>query len=199
MTFLNSKYHTVFKIVFFAIFILLAILQIRKLVTFDTISLAFLVIGTIPILLPYLTKNFRSIEVFGVKAELLEKIEVQKDKLAVQEVKLQEQQNFINELVKYSMSASIFDHLCGISLLKVYLYNDNEYFRREMYFLRDNGFIRPKGSGFLDFSEKNNHSNLVDIAEPTPIGMTFVRLRKDQIPSQMLKDLENLRISPENI
>jgi hypothetical protein len=199
MTFLNSKYNTAFKIVFFAIFILLAILQIRKLVTFDTISLAFLVIGTIPILLPYLTKNFRSIEVFGVKAELLEKIEVQKDKLAVQEVKLQEQQDFINELVKYSMSASIFDHLCGISLLNVYLYNDNEYFRREMYFLRDNGFIRPKGSGFLDFNEKYNHSNLVDIAEPTPIGMTFVRLRKDQIPSQMLKDLENLRISPENI
>ncbi len=87
------------------------------------------------------------------------------------------------------MSASIFDHR-GISLLKVYLYNDNEYFRREMYFLRDNGFIRPKGSGFLDFSEKNNHSNLVDIAEPTPYRNDICETAQGSIPSQMLKDLK---------
>src|SRR5690348_9610294 len=51
----------------------------------------------------------------------------------------------INQLVTFSMSASIFTHLCGIALLHKYNYIDNDGNRREFYFLRDNGFIRPKG------------------------------------------------------
>ena len=71
-------------------------------------------------------------------------------KLARVEQKVDEQQLLINQLVHYSMSASVFHHLCGIALLHKYVYNDDDPSRREMYFLRDHGFIRPKpGIGFL--------------------------------------------------
>jgi hypothetical protein len=46
----------------------------------------------------------------------------------------QEQQRIIDELVKYAMSASIFRHLCGVTILKDYKYFHNEGNRREFYF-----------------------------------------------------------------
>src|SRR4051794_6416906 len=94
------------------------------------------------------------------------------------------------------MSASIFTHLCGIALLWEYRYHDDEHNRREMYFLRDNGFIEPKGRDFLSFDESVNQANLAEIAEPTPIGWLSVRLRKADIPGNMLGDKRNLRIDP---
>jgi hypothetical protein len=107
-----------------------------------------------------------------------------------------EQQSVINDLVKYSMSASIFDHLCGIALLREYKYVDGEANRREMYFLRDSGLIRPTGQGFLDFNAGCNGMNLVDVAEPTPIGRYCIRIRRSEIPSNMLLDRANLRVDP---
>lgn len=65
-------------------------------------------------------------------------------KLARVEDKVDEQQRLINELVHYSMSASVFHHLCGIAILHTYEYSNDESSRREMYFLRDHGFIKPK-------------------------------------------------------
>lgn len=195
----NPRIKTGLHLGFFLLFISLAILHQSNIVKFDAISLALIVIGFLPFLLPYLNKNFKSIEIFGVKAELLDKIEKQKDKIEQNEIKLDEQQKIINELVKYSMSASIFHHLCGIALLKVYVYRDNEYFRREMYFLRDNGFIMPKALGFVDFNSGINNSNLVENVTLTPIGKTCIRLRKDEVPVEMIKDVENLRIDPGNL
>ena len=200
----SPKYRTAFNFLFFSIFAALATLRSLKLIDLDSISLSLIVIGMVPMLLPYINrkllpymnKNFKAIEVFGVKAELLAKLEIQDEKIEKQEVKLEEQQKLINELVKFSMSASIFHHLCGISLLKKYIYRDTEFFRREMYFLRDNGFIKPIGKAFVDFYETINNSNLVEIAEPTPIGKACIRLRLSEIPRVMLEDKENLRIDP---
>ena len=132
---------------------------------------------------------------WGAKfAELETEIEKTKDQV-------KQQQELINNLVKYGMSASIFHHLCGIALLWEYIYQDNPPNRREMYFLRDNGFLKPKSGAFLDFDDKLYDKNLVDLAEPTPIGWDCVKLRKNEIPSDMLeeKNKNNLRIDPSNL
>jgi hypothetical protein len=106
-----------------------------------------------------------------------------------------EQQELINQLVKFSMSASIFTHLCGVAMLHKYNYIDNDGNRREFYFLRDNGFIRPRGgAGWLEFDKRLDARNVNEIAEPTPIGLTCVRLRKSEIPANILTDLGNLKL-----
>lgn len=112
---------------------------------------------------------------------------------------LEQQQRAINELVKYSLSASIFHHLCGIALLRTYTYHDGDSNRREMYFLRDNGLVRPKAAAFLDFDARLEGRNLVDVAEPTEIGWTCVALRRAEIPSDMLADRTNLRVDPASL
>jgi hypothetical protein len=122
-------------------------------------------------------------------------------KLARVEDKVDEQQRLINQLVHYSMSASIFHHLCGIAILHSYVYNNDEPSRRELYFLRDHGFIRPKrGIDFVVF-ENLNGRNLVEIAEPTEIGWVCVKLRKAEIPSNMLDAINrtNVRVEPSGL
>jgi hypothetical protein len=109
--------------------------------------------------------------------------------------KVERNQALINDIVRYSMSASIFNHLCGIALLRTYNYVDNEGNRREFYFLRDNGLIRPKSGGeFLEFDPAHNGRNLVDIAEATPIGWECVNLRLADVPPNMRNDANNLRV-----
>lgn len=115
-------------------------------------------------------------------------------------VEMARQEEIINALVKYSMSASIFHHLCGIALLHAYRYVDNDGNRREFYFLRDNGFIAPKpGLGFLDFGPGVDGKNVVDLAEPTPIGWECIKLRKAEVPSNMRADVKNLRVRLETL
>jgi hypothetical protein len=97
------------------------------------------------------------------------------------------------------MSASIYHHLCGIAILKEYKYSNDDATQREMYFLRDNGFIRPKSDAFLVFNNDLHGKNLVDKAEPTPIGWLCVRLRKEEIPSNMINDKGNLRVDPNTL
>ena len=139
-------------------------------------------------------------------SELETEIATTKDRVKNQEEKvrqhgeqLESQQQVINDLVKYSISASIFHHLCGIAILQTYAYRDGETNRREMYFLRDNGFIRPKRGGFLDFNRDLDGQNLVDIAEATPIGWFCIKLRKSEIPSNMTQDKGNLKVDPSQI
>jgi hypothetical protein len=69
---------------------------------------------------------------------------------------------------------------------------------REMYFLRDVGFIQPRSyQGFLDFTEQIEGANLVDFAEPTPIGWSCLALRKEEIPADWLRREQraNLRLA----
>lgn len=107
--------------------------------------------------------------------------------------KVAQQQELINDLVKYSMSASIFHHLCGIALLRRYNYVDDDVNRREFYFLRDNGLIRPKADGgFVDFGPALHGRNLVDEVTTTPIGRLAVKLRRTDIPVNMLSDEKNI-------
>jgi hypothetical protein len=111
----------------------------------------------------------------------------------------QQQQRMIDELVKYSMSASIFRHLCGITLLKEYKYFDDDGNRREFYFLRDAGYIKPRLNDFIEFHQGLDGKNIVDIAEPTPIGRLCVKLRQSEIPPQMLNDANNVRVKASDL
>ena len=113
-----------------------------------------------------------------------------KEQVTQQGEQLAQQQKLINTLVAYAMSASIFRHLCGITLLRTYNLDFHETNRRELYFLRDHGFIQPKHGGFLDFSDGTH--NVAEIAAPTPIGRFYVSLRKEGIPSEMRSDQSNL-------
>ena len=105
---------------------------------------------------------------------------------------LADQQKLINTLVTYTMSASIFRHLCGITLLKTYNLDFHETNQRELYFLRDHGFIQPRHERFLDFSDGTH--NVAEMAAPTPIGRFYVSLRKDEIPPEMRSDPNNLLV-----
>ncbi|HWF47317.1 MAG TPA: nucleotide-binding protein [Bryobacteraceae bacterium] len=113
-----------------------------------------------------------------------------------QQKQVDQQQRMIDELVKYAMSASIFRHLCGVTLLKEYKYVHNDGNRRELYFLRDAGYIKPRFDGFIEFNEGLNGGNIADVAEATPIGRLCVKLRQAEIPPQMLDDLNNLQVKP---
>jgi hypothetical protein len=118
-------------------------------------------------------------------------------KLAQMEHRVDEQQHLLNQLVHYSMSASIFHHLSGIALLHEYRYTDDASSRRELYFLRDHGFIRPKPPlDFLVFEHLHGR-NLVEVAEPTEIGWLCVTLRRADIPANMLdaRNATNLRVA----
>lgn len=137
-----------------------------------------------------------SIAVAVLNYFLTARVKTQEIKLESQDKKLESQQELVNKLVRYSMSASIFHHLCGIALLKRYTYHHGASDSREMYFLRDGGFIRPKIGAFLDFNESIHENNLVDLAEPTEIGWFCIKLRKNEIPSIMVQDQGNLRIDP---
>jgi hypothetical protein len=111
-------------------------------------------------------------------------------KLKFRELKeeLDEQQRLINNLVTYSVSASIFRHLCGLAVLTEYIYHDNETNRREFYFLRDNGFIQPQGKDeWLNFGSHLEGKNLVGVVELTPIGWDCVALRRSEIPVEDYK------------
>ncbi len=110
--------------------------------------------------------------------------------------RIDDQGSQIDTLITYFMSSSIFHHLCGIALLHEYTYHHNPGNQREFYFLRDTGLIKPKRDiSFLDFGE-GSPWNVAAVAEPTPIGWLYVKLRQRDIPDEMLKDQDNLRVDP---
>jgi hypothetical protein len=92
-------------------------------------------------------------------------------------VRLDEQQELINKLVVYSMSASIYRHLWHIAHSPEYLYHNEPWFQRQMYFLSDNGFLQPMESRFLIFDHNLEGRNLAEVTKLTPIGEFLVRLR----------------------
>jgi hypothetical protein len=94
-----------------------------------------------------------------------------------QQQKLEQQQELINKLVVYSMSASIYRHLWHIARSPEYLYHNEPWFQRQMYFLSDNGFIQPRASTFLVFDQALEGRNLGEVSKLTPIGEFLLELR----------------------
>jgi predicted nucleotide-binding protein len=99
------------------------------------------------------------------------------------------------------MSDPVFKHLCGIACLKVYEYRDYDLFQREIYFLKDNGFLRLKPNHErVEFDERFADKNLVEVAEPTEAGWSVIKLFKKDIPKELRADKANINQSiPEDI
>jgi hypothetical protein len=120
-------------------------------------------------------------------------VETQADTVREQGEQIRRQRDMLDDLIKYGLSASIFRHLWGVALLPEYKYHHGDSSQREMYFLRDNGYIRPKVDHFLDFNQAMNGRNLVEVADVTPIGRDLVKMRANEIPPEMLRDSPSLR------
>ena len=79
-----------------------------------------------------------------------------------------------------------------------YRYRHSAPMSREMYSLRDIGFIqpRPPRGGFLDFDDRLDGVNVAELVEPTPIGWSCIRLRKSDVPQDWFSDehRHNLRM-----
>ena len=90
--------------------------------------------------LPWIISAIRTAKLPGgielTMQSLVTEVSKQKQVVTDNARKIQSQQEIINQLVKYSMSASIYRPLWHIHHGKEYIYHDNETNRREMYFLR---------------------------------------------------------------
>jgi hypothetical protein len=130
-----------------------------------------------------------------------ERSQGQQQTLTDQNKRIEMQQESINQLVRYILSASIFRHLCGVAVLKEYAYRHALPMSREMYFLRDIGFIQPRAgrTGFLDFNESLNYQNLAELVEPTPIGWSCIRFRKEEIPKDWFEGANRQNVRTDGI
>ena len=136
------------------------------------------------------------LETVAARIEAAVKTEQMQAQIDSAHQRIEKQGSQVDTLITVFMSSSIFHHLCGIALLHEYTYHHNPGNQREFYFLRDTGMIRPKpGVSFLDFGESEPW-NVAAVAEPTPVGWMYVRLRRHDIPWNMLEDTNNLRVDP---
>jgi len=126
--------------------------------------------------LPWLSEIIRMAKIGGLEVEFLHR------QVELQAKELDRQQRIIQDLVVFSMSASIFDHLRALYHRKrhgeEYLYRNNPPFQREMYYLRDNGYIRPVRESFIDFGSHLDGRDLVQELDLTPIGNFYVEERE---------------------
>jgi len=131
-------------------------------------------------------KVAESVEQIIGQQELRARFTVIRDQLDEQRRQLEAQQAVVNDLVKYMLSAPIFRHLCGIGLLREYTFRDGP-MSRELYFLRDIGFIKPRNGDFTPFDNRLDGANLSQMLEPTPIGWSCLRLRNQDVPREWLQ------------
>jgi hypothetical protein len=169
----NLKHRTTFNILFLIIILALAILHILGVIKFDAISLSLIFLSVLPFLFPYLTKNFKSFEIFGIKAELIEKLEKQ-------EVELKNQQEIINKLVIYSMAfyldAMLRDFLkCEKGEMQEYIFKKTRRFEHRIEYLIDTGFLEKS----INPDKLVDGENIAIKVKLTPIGKYYVELRNE--------------------
>ena len=154
----------------------------------DAINLAMIALALlcgILLLMPEVFEGLQRLELAGFKLEVRERVNQ-----VVRAASAQDER--ITQLLLISLSPSIFKHLCGIAMLKEYLYH-HEYFHREMNFLKDNGFIThmPQSTS-LEFWEGIDDKNLAEIAKPTQTGWLTLQLRREDIPDDLWNDKTNI-------
>jgi hypothetical protein len=162
----------------------------------DAVNLAMIVVALVTaavLLIPEELERLKLFEFAGFRLAMRRVRKVEK--------RVSDQEKRITELLMISMSTPIFRHLCGIACLKEYLYRHFDLFRREIYYLKDNGFIRSKpGHERVEFDRRFKDKNLVDVAEPTDAGWEVIRLRMKDIPEDLKRDEGNLnRNIPQDI
>ncbi len=144
----------------------------------DAITFGLLCIG----LLPWVADVIKMVEIPGIGKVEFQDLAKRVDRAVttgeIHEAEIQHQREKLDTLARYSMSASIYKHLWWIANKPEYKYHDEPFFRREMYFLRDGGYVKPRGNReFLDFGPEADNQNLSEIAEPTLAGKIVLDLR----------------------
>lgn len=138
----------------------------------DPVTFILLVI----LILPWLSDLIKSAEFPGGWKIEFQVQELRKE-VVKQEAKLEQQEDTIKQLVIFSLSSACYYHLWHIQNTPEYLYHDEDWFRRQMHFLSDNGYIQPSTEPFLIFDQKLDGKNLVEVAKLTPVGEFLLRLR----------------------
>jgi len=178
LMFMNATLRNLTKLLFSSVAGVLIILHLfYPQLGIDTITLSLFVILVLPWFLDWILPRLKSAKIGDLELQFREFRTTVKH----QYDEIQEQQKKINDMMMYSMSASIYKHLWEIHMGNKtngeYIYKDEPPFRREMYFLRDNGYVRAKGDYPLDFNEGIKDKNLCDFVQLTPIGHFCVELR----------------------
>jgi hypothetical protein len=176
---MNATLRNLTKLLFSSVAGALIILHLRyPKLDIDTITLSLFVLLALPWSLDWILPHLKSAKFGELELQFTELRTTVKH----QHDEIQEQQKKINDMMMYSMSASIYKHLWEIHIGNKTsgkkIYYDNDAFRREMYFLRDNGYVRGKGDYLLDFNQNMNENNLCDVVQLTPIGHFCVELRR---------------------
>jgi hypothetical protein len=108
-------------------------------------------------------------------------IQEQQRGLREQQERLTEQEKKLNQLVIYSMSITIYKHLWGLNEARkhrgTYFYRHNPIMQREMYYLRDHGYIATVAGGFPEFEAHQDGQDLAHHLQLTPAGEFLVELR----------------------
>lgn len=145
--------------------------QIRTGFELKTETVALVVIA----LLPWLSTILESVELPGGGKLLFREVRAV---VVAQQEQIAAQQRVINELVLYSMSFLIFQHLSGIyhgaKRGESYLFQgDLEAFRRDLRFLRDHGYFHH-----FHVNEVHDKQDLAATLKLTPAGVFYVELRE---------------------
>jgi hypothetical protein len=110
-------------------------------------------------------------------------------KVVAQGEQLENQRELLYQLVKNSLlSADVFRHLAGVTILTEYFYweNDEVNWNREFYDLKHRSFIEGKLGKICEFYKELNGTNITEIVKPTRMGLLYVKLRKEDIPKEWL-------------
>lgn len=164
------------KLLFSCFVVLLAVAHMRWPEILDQFSLLIILVAMLPWITPCLRSNFKSIEAFGAKLDLVER-------------KIEEQGKRINDLYILSMGKNVFRHLSKL--------RDSEYgpcqigpaVPRELGYLEALGFIEYKGKlkGLYDFLEQFKDRvapNLSEYIELSETGKQFLKLRKAAVEGE---------------
>ena len=157
--------------------LLLIIVQLWKGLELKPETVALVILA----LLPWFSTIIESVELPGGGKLLFREVRAV---VAAQEQKIRAQQEVINQLVIYSMSQLIYQHLRGIYNATKngteYLFQgDHEAFRRDLRFLRDHGYLEH-----FHVNELKDRQNLASFIRLTPTGEFYVYLREGSVRQQ---------------
>jgi hypothetical protein len=92
--------------------------------------------------------------------------------------RIDKQEEKLTEIIRYSLSFLCYEYLWYIGKQKSYKYNNNdEEMRRRLNFLKDSGYIAPKGESWLKFDHNKHNKELYEFAQPTEIGEFLISIR----------------------
>jgi hypothetical protein len=170
--------NTHFKILFTVVAIILLTIRIIRpgWLPADAVTVSLLIAA----ILPWLSSFLKSAKLPGGWDFVFQELQ---DKVAAQGRRIDDQQTIINRLVVFAASQHIFKHLSELYHRKIskeeYLFRNNPDFKRDLFYLRDNGYIESNVPGqYLNIDGLQDGQNLIEVIKLTPIGNFLVEIRE---------------------